>query len=59
MKHPRASELPKLIDALEKSGRAVAAVVVRWEQVDGREVPCWEIRFGDEKRPEEPVDWSA
>lgn len=57
MKHPRASELPKLIDALEKSGRQVAAVVVRWEQIDGREVPTWELRFGAEPKREGAVEW--
>lgn len=55
MKHPRAPELTKLVDALEKSGRPVSAVVVRWRD----DMPEWEIRFGaNGARPEEPVKWS-
>ena len=59
MKHPRVNELPKLVSALEKAGRPVAAVEVRWSiDEDGKETPVWRILFGAESpRPESKVDW--
>jgi hypothetical protein len=43
MKHPRSSELTRLIQAVEKAGKHVAAVEVLWQEIDGREVPTWRI----------------
>lgn len=52
MKHPRAPELAKIVAALEASGRPVQAVEVRWEQLDGRDVPVWRIVLGAEQKRE-------
>lgn len=52
MKHPRAPELAKIVAALEATGRPVQAVEVRWEQVDGREVPVWRIVLVGEHKPD-------
>lgn len=53
MKHPRSSDLPKIVAAFERAGRPVAAVEVRWvTEDDGREAPVWRIVFGEEAKPE-------
>lgn len=52
MKHPRAPELAKIVAALEATGRPVQAVEVRWEQVDGREVPVWRIVLVGDHKPD-------
>lgn len=60
MKHPRANELPKLVAALEKAGRPVAAVEVRWDtDADGKDAQVWRIVFGEavKAHQEEAVKW--
>lgn len=59
MKHPRASELTRLVQAVEKAGKSVTAVEVRWVDEEGRQVPVWRIVMGEESeaRIEEPVRW--
>lgn len=59
MKHPRATALTRLVQAVEKAGKTVSGVVVRWEEVDGREVQVWELKVGAEAdRPvSKEVEW--
>jgi hypothetical protein len=59
VKHPRASELTRLVRAVEAAGKSVAAVEVRWEDQDGREVPVWRIVTGAESgtKVEAEVKW--
>lgn len=57
-KHPRAADLTRLIEAVERAGKPVSAVEVQWREIDGRETPVWVLRFGGESgKVEEPVKW--
>jgi hypothetical protein len=51
VKHPRSSELTRLIQAVEKAGKHVAAVEVLWQEIDGREVPTWRILTAESGAP--------
>ncbi len=54
--HPRASALTQFVRAVEKAGKHVSAVEVRWENIDGRETPVWRIvTSGDAPESIEPV----
>jgi hypothetical protein len=55
VKHPRASELRHLIVAAEAAGKLVSAVEVRWDNIGGRDVPVWVLRFGEESKAAEDV----
>lgn len=58
MKNPRASELTRLALAVEKAGKPVSGVLVRWTEIDGREVQEWEIKTGADERPvSKGVEW--
>ena len=58
MKHPRTGQLAKLIREAA-TVQTVSAVEVRWETVDGRDVPVWRIEFGEKPRVSSaPIDWS-
>lgn len=59
MKHPRASELTRLVRAIEAAGKSVSAVEVEWREIDGREVPTWRILTGAESktRVDAEVKW--
>ena len=58
MPHPRAGTLKKLIAEAEAI-KTVSAVEVRWESVDGRDVPVWRIVFGEAPRvASAPVRWN-
>lgn len=60
MKHPRAADLTRHIRAVEAAGKTVTAVRVHWEEVDGRDVPVWEIRTTLEPERSKPqaIDWT-
>ncbi len=60
MKHPRTSELTKLVKAVKAAGETVRGVEVRWEDKGGQEVPVWVILTGaapESARVEDKIEW--